>query len=69
MNFNDGTTKLDLDKSKTAVDASHEDPDMVDDAATEGEKVDNAAMESAQRATNRIHADEQEIPGSTLFTK
>ena len=69
MNFNDGTTKLDLNKSKTAVDAASEDPNVVDGATTEAEKVDNAAMESAQRATNRIHADEQEIPGSTLFTK
>ena len=72
MNFNDGTEQRDLNKSKTAVNASHESMDINDvpDAEqTKQEHLDTAAMESAKRAQNRIHADEQEIPGSTLFTK
>lgn len=69
MNFNDGTTQLDLDKSKTTVDASHESGDTTDVDKTEEQRLDHSAMESAKRAQNRIHSDEQEIPGSTLFTK
>ena len=66
MNFNDGTTKLDLNKTNTAVDASNVEGESDD---PESKKIDQVAMEGARRATNRIHADEQEIPGSTLFTK
>ena len=72
MNFNDGTTQRDLNKDKTAVDASHEAVDSTDTPdleQTKREHLDAAAMESAKRAQNRIHSDEQEIPGSTLFTK
>ena len=69
MNFNDGTTKLDLNKSTTAVDAAHESGDTTDIDKTKEQHLDHAAMESAKRAQNRIHADEQDIPGSTLFTK
>ena len=69
MNFNDGTEQRDLNKGKTAVDASHESGDTPDVEKTEQEKMDATAMESAKRAQHRIHADEQEIPGSTLFTK
>ena len=66
MNFNDGTTKRDLDKNTTAVDGSHESPGQ-DEA--EQHKIDQSAMHGAQRATNRIHQNEQESPDSTIFTK
>ena len=69
MNFNDGTTNRDLSKSKTTVDASHEDGDTRDVDTTSQEKLDHVAMEGAKRAQNRIHQDEQESPDSTLFTK
>ena len=72
MNFNDGTEIRDLNSSKTAVNASHESADSTDvpDAEqTKQEHLDTVAMEGAKRAQNRIHSDEQEIPGSTLFTK
>lgn len=69
MNFNDGTTKLDLNKSTTTVDAAHESGDTKEVENTEEQHLDHSAMDSAKRAQNRIHADEQEIPGSTLFTK
>jgi len=69
MNFNDGTEQRDLNKSTTAVDASHEDGVEKDDAVTGQERLDHAAMDSAKRASNRIHNDEQVTPGNTLFTK
>ncbi len=71
MNFNDGTTQRDLSKSKTTVDASHEEAgtDDKDVDTTAHERLDQSAMESAKRSQNRIHADEQESPDSTLFTK
>lgn len=69
MNFNDGTTNRDMNSSKTTVDAAHESgatPDVVD---SEQGKLDAIAMQSAKRAQNRIHSDEQENPDDTLFTK
>ena len=69
MNFNDGTTQRDLDKSKTTVDASHEEGLEKDVATTGHEHLDHEAMESAKRSQNRIHQSEQEAPDSTLFTK
>jgi hypothetical protein len=36
---------------------------------TEEQKVDRAAMKGAKRAQNRIVADEENIPGSTIFSK
>ncbi len=69
MNFNDGTEQRDLNVSKTAVDASHEDGMEKDEDVTKREHLDHAAMDSAKRAQNRIHNDEQVTPGNTLFTK
>ena len=69
MNFNDGTEQRDLNKSTTAVDASHEDGDQKDAEVTTQDHLDHVAMESAKRASNRIHSDEQVTPGNTLFTK
>ena len=69
MNFNDGTTNRDVNKTKTTVDASHEDGDTKDVETTSHQHLDAEAMESAKRSTNRIHQDEQEAPDSTLFTK
>ena len=36
---------------------------------SEASKLDKVAMEGAKRAQNRIHSDEQNIPGSTIFSK
>ena len=69
MNFNDGTEQRDLNKSKTTVDASNETAEEKDVEATKQDHLDNVAMESAKRAQNRIHSDEQVTPGNTLFTK
>ena len=69
MNFNDGTEQRDLNISKTAADASSEDGIEKDEETASSEHLDHAAMESAKRAQNRIHNDEQVTPGNTLFTK
>ena len=36
---------------------------------TERKKIDQVAMTGAKRAQNRILNDEENLPGSTLFTK
>jgi hypothetical protein len=36
---------------------------------TENRKIDQVAMKGAKRAENRIHANEENIPGSTIFSK
>ena len=69
MNFNDGTTNRDMNSSKTTVDAAHENGMEKDAETTAYEHLDHEAMQSAKRAQNRIHSDEQESPDSTLFTK
>jgi hypothetical protein len=62
-----------IDSSKTPGRPSHEAIESDASASEVGEsaqrRLDQAAMESAKRSTNRIHADEEEIPGSTVFSK
>ena len=36
---------------------------------TEQEKIDQVAMQGAKRAQNRILNDEENLPGSTIFSK
>ena len=36
---------------------------------TEEEKIDQVAMKGAKRAENRMKANEENIPGSTIFSK
>ncbi len=63
-----------LDATKTGARPSHEAIESTGGEATEVgetplEHVDHEAMESAKRAQNRIHANEERIPGSTIFSK
>jgi hypothetical protein len=64
----------DLNTSKTAARPSHgaiEDKigtnKLTDE--TRHEKIDQDAMKAAKRAENRIRNDDEETPGSTIFTK
>ena len=64
----------DLNTSKTAARPAHaavEDKVSVRNRAggTEEQKIDKAAMKSAKRAQNRILNNEENIPGSTVFSK
>jgi hypothetical protein len=36
---------------------------------SEEKKIDQVAMKGAKRAENRIHNNEERIPGSTIFSK
>jgi hypothetical protein len=36
---------------------------------TEEQKIDQIAMKGAKRAENRIHNNEENIPGDTIFSK
>jgi hypothetical protein len=36
---------------------------------SERERIDDAAMQSAKRATNRIRSNEDSTPGNSIFTK
>ena len=63
-----------IDSTKTAARPSHEAIESSGgEASGVGEsserRLDQAAMESAKRAQNRIHADEGKNPGTSIFTK
>ncbi len=58
-----------LNSTKTPARPSHEAIESTGEEATEQQKIDRVAMESAKRGQNRIHADETKIPGSSIFTK
>ncbi len=62
-----------LGSTKTAARPSHKAIEQDADATMVGKsdqkKMDHAAMESAKRAQNRIHSNEERTPGNTTFTK
>jgi hypothetical protein len=57
-----------IDATKTPGRPSHE---AIEPSGEESEesRLDKAAMESAKRAENRIHSDENKVPGNSIFTK
>jgi hypothetical protein len=63
-----------LNSSKTAARPSHEaiekaGEDSIDDFKSDQQKLNDIAMRGAKRAENRIVANEETIPGSTIFSK
>lgn len=63
-----------LDSTKTPTRPSHEAIESTGGNATNvdqsaRERLDREAMQSAKRAQNRIHDDEQKNPEDTIFTK
>jgi hypothetical protein len=61
-----------LDSTKTADRPSHEAIESTGGEAenqTPEQRLDDEAMESAKRAQNRIHDDENKNPGTSIFTK
>jgi hypothetical protein len=63
-----------LESSKMAARPSHEaiekaGEDSISDFKSEEKKIDQLAMKGAKRAENRIIANEEKIPGSTIFSK
>jgi hypothetical protein len=62
-----------LDSTKTGARPSHEAIEEGSTATEVGktgeEKLDHIAMESAKRAQNRIHSNEETTPGNSIFSK
>lgn len=63
-----------LDSTKTPARPSHEAIESTGGNATNAnesprKRMDHEAMESAKRAQNRIHDNEQKNPDDTIFTK
>jgi len=62
-----------LDSTKTAARPSHEaiesDAPATDVGKTDQQKMDRIGMESAKRAENRIHSNEETTPGNSIFSK
>lgn len=62
-----------LNSTKSGTRPSHEaiEEETTADEATESEqkKMDHIAMQSAKRAQNRIHANEETNPNDTTFRK
>jgi hypothetical protein len=63
-----------LDSTKTGARPSHEAIESSGGNATDAnqsdrKRLDHEAMESAKRAQNRIHDNEQKNPEDTIFTK
>ena len=62
-----------LNSTKSAARPSHEaieDETMANEGnKSERERMDHAAMQSAKRAQNRIHSNEEMTPGNSTFRK
>jgi hypothetical protein len=62
-----------IDSTKSAARPSHEAIEQEEVATEVGDsdqhRIDHIAMEAAKRSSNRIIADEERIPGSTIFSK
>jgi len=62
-----------LDSTKTAARPSHEaiekNASATEAGKTAQQKADDVAMQSAKRAKNRIHSNENSTSGNTVFTK
>ena len=62
-----------LDSSKTGARPSHEAIEEETTATEVGksdeEKLNHVGMESAKRAQNRIHSNEETTPGNSIFSK
>ncbi len=62
-----------LDSTKSGARPSHEAIEQeapATEAGNSGEKkMDHAGMESAKRAQNRIHSNEETTPGNSIFSK
>jgi hypothetical protein len=62
-----------LDSTKTGARPSHEAIEEETTATEVGksdeEKLNHVGMESAKRAQNRIHSNEETTPGNSIFSK
>jgi len=71
---NESAMNQNLNNTKTSSTPSHEavmsdTPDAVDTSKTVSERLDQSAMQTARRAQNRIHINEERTSGNSIFTK
>ena len=71
---NESSLNLNLNSTKSGARPSHEavesgTGEATDAGATDQEKMDRIGMESAKRAQNRIHNDEESTPSDSIFSK
>jgi hypothetical protein len=62
-----------LNSTKTGARPAHEaiesNASATEVGKSEQQKMDDAAMQSAKRAQNRIHSNEETTPGNMIFSK
>ena len=62
-----------LNSTKTGARPAHEaiesNASATEVGKSEQQKMNDAAMQSAKRAQNRIHENEETTPGNTIFSK
>ena len=62
-----------LDSTKTPGRPSHEaieqNAPATEAGRTEQQKIDDVGMQSAKRAANRLHSNEERTPGNSIFSK
>ncbi len=71
---NDSTMNENLKSTKTASNPSHDaimpdTRDASDRNKTVEQRMDRSAMETARRAQNRLHINEERTPQNTIFSK
>ena len=66
MSQSDNSANTNLDSTKSPIRPSHE---AVESGQGTESSVDKSAMDSAKRAENRLHNDEETTPGNTIFSK
>ena len=72
--MNDSSLNQDLNSSKTAFSPAHQHlqqnaPEAINSTKSDQERLDRVGMESARRAQNRLHHNDERIPTETTFTK
>jgi hypothetical protein len=74
MSKQDSNLNQDLNSTKTAFSPAHQHlqqdaPDAINSNKTSEERLDRLGMESARRAQNRFHKNDERLPGDTIFSK
>lgn len=69
MSQHDESTNLNLNSTKTPARPSHEAVESHDTDATGEKHIDHSAMESAKRAENRIHQNEESTVKNSIISK
>lgn len=66
MNFNDASTDVPVGKKVPGRKSNEAGEDIHDNVTT---TIDNEAMDMAQKATERMHKNENTNSGNTIFSK